>query len=493
MRSINYSAYEKCKSLVEDAKKNLIKVAGPTNAKILIDLSNQVEDNVHGPMFKKVCPCVYQNVCISSVVYVIRKCFYCIFLSKGTHTYTHTHKTTHILSHKHSTFASQAIRSITLLWTLWSSVVGMPRVWLPPYKPFTNFKVHDWELSSSVRQSLLGNSDACMLVTGLVAYSMLPGRTAGIERGSVSSTQLGSIRVIDNDQGSVSLQQHAPQQDMHAQVQVPAQIPGEQHEEEGEGGRLSDTASIAIFGETHSDEANEFEPLPYPNYFTSRHFRRLPRHAPGAWDDCMWLLRLQEGEVQQQQQQPTNRHATVPPAAASTGKGAADAAASTDQRTEVLDNGISEILNMFACPSCRAQPGGKACGRPCSECARMASCTSPRMDGPDDDNGQNTAFAEFETELILLKPFLMYGAVFASSITTTNMYYMEDVLRVVLEDVAVRSGFFEVTPRNADSNKGPGFASGEQDSSLEGAAGSAGEGTAAAEQTPQRTRRRRLF
>jgi hypothetical protein len=120
----------------------------------------------------------------------------------------------------------------------------------------------------------------------------------------------------------------------------------------------------------------------------------------------------------------------------------------------------------------------------------MASCASPSSS--DDDYSQNTAFAEFETELILLKPFLMYGAVFASSISTTNMYYMEDVLRVVLEDVAVRSGFFKVTPRNADSNEGPGFVSAERDSS-EWAAGSEDVGSVAAEQTPQRTRRRRLF
>jgi hypothetical protein len=367
----------------------------------------------------------------------------------------------------------------------------MPRAWLPPYKPFTNFKVHDWELSSSVRQSLLGNRDACMLVTGLVAYSMLPGRTAGIERDSVGGTQVGSVQAsMGNEHPSVSLQ-HAPQEAMRDAVEVPAQIPAEQNED----GRLSDTATSVIFGETHLDGANEFEPLPYPDYFTTRHFRRMPRHAPGAWDDCMWLLRLQEGEVQQrqEQQQQQPRHATAPPAAA-----AAAAVASTDQRTEVLDKGIMEILNMFACPSCRAQPGGKACGRPCSECARMASCASPSssVDDPDDDDGQNTAFAEFETELILLKPFLMYGAVFASSISTTNMYYMEDVLRVVLEDVAVRSGFFKVTARNADSNKGPDLPASRGRDSSEGAAGSAAVGSAAAdraaEQAP-RTRRRRLF
>ena len=68
MRRINVSAYERCKVLVEDAKKNLIRVAGPTNAKILMDLFDQVEEK-HAQMFKKVC------VCVSSVAFM-RLCVY---------------------------------------------------------------------------------------------------------------------------------------------------------------------------------------------------------------------------------------------------------------------------------------------------------------------------------------------------------------------------------------------------------------------------------
>jgi hypothetical protein len=104
-------------------------------------------------------------------------------------------------------------------------------------------------------------------------------------------------------------------------------------------------------------EAVSFVPLSFPQYYCTRHFKRLPKHAPSAWDDCMWLLSLQEGES------------------------AAAAAAAQD----ASDNSPGTLF---------------------------------------------TAFRQFENEIILLKPFLMYCCVFASSISTTNICYKGGMQRV---------------------------------------------------------------
>jgi hypothetical protein len=85
----------------------------------------------------------------------------------------------------------------------------------------------------------------------------------------------------------------------------------------------------------------------------------LPKHAPAAWDDCMWLLSLQEGDE-------------------------------TREDTEPL----------------------------------------------------LTAFHFFENEMILLKPFLMYCGVFASSITTTNVCYMEESRIRFTDQMVAQSGLF---------------------------------------------------
>jgi hypothetical protein len=60
MRRINLITYNKGKVLANSARENLIKVPGPTNAKILMDLFDQVEEQ-HSQMFDKVSALIMSN------------------------------------------------------------------------------------------------------------------------------------------------------------------------------------------------------------------------------------------------------------------------------------------------------------------------------------------------------------------------------------------------------------------------------------------------
>jgi hypothetical protein len=256
------------------------------------------------------------------------------------------------------------MRSVSLLWALWTTVSCMPYTWLPQYKKMTNHPPYDWEVSSSARHSLLGN-EASMLVAAFQAYCLLPGRTVGASNedggdedadGSVKRVRRRRHRLAFDPLPPSLSQAHASATDEERGASE--QQPGASDDDDDDGaGGVGD-------GDV---EAVSFVPLSFPQYYCTRHFKRLPKHAPSAWDDCMWLLSLQEGE--------------------------SEAAAAQD----ASDNSPGTLF---------------------------------------------TAFRQFENEIILLKPFLMYCGVFASSISTTNICYMKGVCNEFTKAVASRSGMF---------------------------------------------------
>ena len=117
--------------------------------------------------------------------------------------------------------------------------------------------------------------------------------------------------------------------------------------------------------------------MPFVSYYQSKHFSQVGSHAHNAWDDCFWLLMLQERENTTHPERDEN----------------------------------SQLPNIF--------------------------------DYVHDVNGNCTAFSYLEKEFRLMKPFLLYSAVFAGNMAVSNMCYLEGAVSEFVDDI--RSGILSST------------------------------------------------
>jgi hypothetical protein len=375
-------------------------------------------------------------------------------------------------------------------------------------------RVYQWEISSHARDQIMGgDSDACMLVAGFHAYSLLPGRIVGDGRmgsrsalamdgaqssgqhgralapwsslsGSLMSLQSGNfatpwaqpVSAEANDEGSV---QAGPSQDATSGTGAAA---GRSNSDEGTAdayARLDSGDGFSSSGAVNEYEyaqegirgSSERVPFAHPSvssYFTGKHFGSVARHGPVAWDDCMWLLLLQERSVTRQRNSSSDEEEGQPRVAPV----AQDPSSATSARGatciyDFFDREMDRLASLHA-----SRLGG-----------RSALGDEARMDGTGAGEQKGTAFGIFENEFVLMKPFLMYNAVVAANMGRMNLYYMQEQCTEYMNDVAVRTGLY---PHLAE--RGRAHADGEKRSSADSDHGD-GEGGDAS----TRKRRRKLF
>jgi hypothetical protein len=382
-----------------------------------------------------------------------------------------------------TTMRVKAMRSISLLWTLWASVTAMPYTWLPNDKPILQGRVYQWEISSQARMQLLGSVDACMLVAGFQAYSILPGRVLGdgqvprqegplafgtgedgqpagqgmmrndvLQRAWSSAT--GRLMSVQSPQFSTPYTQPAQpvqrqHQQRHASVRIQSPALREAAADPMETGSAATDGRPAtpVYSYTSADEAEtnegneqgslhegEWVPFMHPkvsNYFVGKHFASVARHAPVAWDDCMWLLLLQERSAnesecnQQPQQQPLADERTI--------NNPSDTRASFSTY-DFLDVEINRLARLRS-------TGDREGGHPQGMTGGGGSGIPGGVEEGCLSTG-DTAFGLLEKEFLVMKPFLMYNAVVAANIGRMNLYYMQEQCVEYLNDMAERTGLY---------------------------------------------------
>jgi hypothetical protein len=268
------------------------------------------------------------------------------------------------------------MRSISMLWTLWTTVAVMPYTWLSVHKPLFTGADYEWEISSDARQRLLG-PDASMLVAGFQAYCMLPGRV------------VGSMHCSDQDDQTQRSARYGTY-DSSATSNRQSTSTGRANEPTGNVRNIREES-------TRSFSPSNFPDV--PQYYNTRHFKRVGNHAPVAWDDCMWLLMLQERESSMNAKPGGNSQSSH-----------------LAHHGNVVEGMIEEVLETYRketieTPSSKEKEDSKSASQP------QAASSQP--------NVQNTAFGYFENEFMLMKPFLMYNAVYAGSIAVSNVCYMD--------------------------------------------------------------------
>lgn len=288
------------------------------------------------------------------------------------------------------------MNSITMLWALWGSVSVMPFTWTPPFKTGASVSAsraapetleredcerRRWEICSNTRLRLLGE-EASMLVAAFHAYCMLPGRQIGTMCKTVSSSSSSSSSFASSD--------HEDEQEQGVVLEVNLHVSHNVIEPR----LVRSTNQNHVEGSSHDANDNSDDGLDW--YYRSSHFTRVSVHGAKAWEDCMWLLTLQEPCVVKVGDQ---KHVAVP----------WSGRASVDLRCdETMDD---SFIN----------------SRPSK---------SRRVSAPIDDEdethcppGCSTAFREYAKEFSILKPFLMYVAVPASGMGMVNASYL-DILNV---------------------------------------------------------------
>jgi hypothetical protein len=307
------------------------------------------------------------------------------------------------------------LRSIALLWAAWTAAVATPGTWLPAETLFNSFTdggvtpaSHEPTSASAEeaqhsapapwcnghyeqRRVHLGTR-ACMLVTTLAAYACLPGRplpgASFLEDGARESLHLLECDVSSRLRRAVVMEQSPPSRPRHSGAAAlgnaslvhqgsmrahhrafsslpPSSYSIEAREHGGEQGRVEGGEEEQQEEEEEEDEQEEEEedeqangseaafPVypPVAPYYKTRHFQRIGTHTSVAWDDCMWMMLMQE----------------------------------------------------------EALPEAK----------------------------RETCFVEYEREFVMLKPFLVFAAVFASGLARTGVLYNDeanaDFLRSVVQ------------------------------------------------------------
>lgn len=169
-------------------------------------------------------------------------------------------------------------------------------------------------------------------------------------------------------------------------------------EEEGDGSRSSNSDAEGGYGAPSAaaaappaSSALQSSLLEVPAYYRNRHFLRIGSHAYNAWDDCMWLLMLQEP-------------APLPAAGEDTASSA-----------------VQRVVQFFQ-----------------------------QMDGD-----HSTAFRLFERELLLMKPFLMFCGVYAGMMALNNKSYVEMESNELIKDIGLSAGFEFVRGSAAAADPSP--------------------------------------
>lgn len=306
------------------------------------------------------------------------------------------------------------LHSIALLWAAWTAAVATPGTWLPAETLLHAFGVEQGggeeqdgcEKASGPPPALLSSSTAapwynhhyeqrraklgtraCMLVTTLAAYACLPGRplpgASYLEEGARESLHLMESDASSRVRRAIVTEQQQPpittaatppfisagqllhQQQQHRRRRPSTSLQQQEDEEEdqrapeddGEEASLSSSEDEADDDDDANNNHNTSMPHVYPPvapYYKTRHFQRIGTHTSVAWDDCMWMMLMQE-----------------------------------------------EALAL-----------------------------------PDDRDGdRETRFVEYEREFVMLKPFLLFGAVFASGMARTGVLYNDEANAEFLRSV----------------------------------------------------------
>lgn len=287
------------------------------------------------------------------------------------------------------------LRSIALLWAAWTAAVATPGTWLPAETLCNAFseasdeaRQHAEEKAAAApwcnghyeqRRATLGTR-ACMLVTTLAAYACLPGRplpgASFLEDGareslhlmeSDTSSRVRRAIITEQQQQSpprahLAISHHSrpsvnildsrfvtASQEHRRRIQEPLG-----HSEEDEE-RVPSSLSPSSSEEEEEEEEEEGSDAAFPvyptvaPYYKTRHFQRVGTHTSVAWDDCMWMMLMQEEALPEAQ--------------------------------------------------------------------------------------RSTRFVEYEREFVMLKPFLLFGAVFASGMARTGVLYNDEANAEFLRSV----------------------------------------------------------
>lgn len=270
----------------------------------------------------------------------------------------------------------QLVNSIVMLWTLWTSVCIMPFTWIPPFKtesvapdrlPETwASEHHRWEISSATREGLLGN-EASMLVAAFHAYCMLPGR------------QIGSMCKMIPPQGTAS--HLSPMQRVAASHAGEGQLIVMEVDFQGSDVMIEPSFAVSADEDPGQSPRNSA-------YYNSSHFSRVPNHRVEAWEDCKWLLTLQEPDAKAEQQQEQQQ-----------------------QRHRLADPFLNRAHIDLRCDEVMERP------------SKNRRVTRPPV--AESESAHSTAFGEYAKEFNILKPFLLYMAVPASAISMVNACYLD--------------------------------------------------------------------
>ena len=303
---------------------------------------------------------------------------------------------------------TKASNSICMLWAMWTGVAVMPFTWIPPYNSsLSDNRSYDWEVSSTLRRRLLGPS-ASTLVTAyqvrrlfacevgahalsycqypMQAYLILPNRVAGCMH-PVPDTMMEDLydwEAVENahdgsEASSSSLSSSSSSSTAH-------------HPSFHAFAGFAIDRPVAAAGNSNNNPL-----LDVPEYYSSRHFLRVGSHAYQAWDDCMWLLMLQEPDI--------------PPSSLGHAASAEPAGSSAPS---TVRNVVDFILQLG--------------------------------DGSTEEGGRSTCFRLFEKELLLMKPFLMFCGVYAGLMGMNNRSYLEEENNDLVKEFAQLSGFRAVIP-----------------------------------------------
>ena len=322
------------------------------------------------------------------------------------------------------------MNSIAMVWALWTSVSVTPFTWIPPFRAASNgndagARSAAWEVSSSLRERFLGN-EAATLVAAFQAYCMLPGRQIG-----------GMCRAVSDGEDEDNAAALSPPRPASAEMGIlPPQSGSASAADAAAGGQNSEIRE----GNGDEDENGEEDFLVHVNlhispntsqqsllfrpaqdsrvmdlpqgvdrYYHSAHFARFSPHCVQAWQDCMWLLTLQEPEAESPAT-TMNRDGQCP------SKHHLLNASSGFITAKILSRLMQD--NPFSSGMQKEDDGeGGSIGEQQTE--HMGSAPGVVNKTPN-----STAFAEYSKEFSILKPFLLYLAVPASAIAMVNASYL---------------------------------------------------------------------
>lgn len=303
----------------------------------------------------------------------------------------------------------------------------MPCSWIPPYNtPPWDSRSYEWEVSGIVRSKLLGPSMS-MLVAAYQAYLLLPHRIIGCMPSGPPQYTITATLVVSG----MGAEGHAMQLSLASanansdQAVTPPVIPGgvQQHQQQAEENvhatqiaEQNEPAQNASATNAHFTQATSVASAALeeglrdvPLYYSSKHFLRVGAHAYSTWDDCMWLLLLQEPAPLPSNPREDN------PAASLHSEGGNDESSSSSV--------IRGIINFLRGGAREYRPG----------CCMQ--------EPPVSEESHGTAFRDFEKELLLMKPFLMYVGVFAGMMAVNNKSYAEAECSQLIHDLALDAGF----------------------------------------------------